>query len=102
MRFDMICEANDIEHRLTKLNHPWTNGQVERRMNRTIKEAAVKRFHYESHEQLRVHLADFMAAYNFARRLKTLSGLTSHEYIAKSGRQSRTGSSSIRSTRCRD
>ena len=42
MRFDMICEANDIEHRLTKPNHPWTNGQVER-MNRTIKEATVKR-----------------------------------------------------------
>ncbi len=52
MRFEMICEANDIEHRLTKQNHPWTNGQVER-MNRTIKEATVKRFHYESHEQLR-------------------------------------------------
>jgi hypothetical protein len=32
--------------------------------------------HYESHEQLRVHLADFMAAYDFARRLKTLSGFT--------------------------
>ena len=37
MRFDMICEANEIEHRLTKPNHPWTNGQVEQ-MNRTIKE----------------------------------------------------------------
>ena len=22
MRFDLICEANDIEHRLTKPNHP--------------------------------------------------------------------------------
>ncbi|MCP1250017.1 IS481 family transposase, partial [Gluconobacter oxydans] len=43
MRFDMICEAHGIEHRLTKPNHPWTNGQVER-MNRTIKEATVKRF----------------------------------------------------------
>ena len=66
MRVDMICEANDIEHRLTKPNHPWTNGQVER-MNRTIKEATVNRFHYESHDQLRSHLADFMDAYNFAR-----------------------------------
>ena len=28
-------------------------------------------------------LADFMAAYNFARRLKTLSDLTPCEYIAK-------------------
>lgn len=42
MRFDMICEANGIEHRLTKPNHPWTNGRVAR-MNRTIKEATVKR-----------------------------------------------------------
>ena len=24
MRFDMICEANGIEHRLTKPNHPWS------------------------------------------------------------------------------
>ena len=52
-------------------------------MNRTIKEATVKRFHYENHDQLRTHLADFMAAYNFARRLKTLSGLTPYEYICK-------------------
>ena len=69
MRFDMICKTNGIEHRLTKPNHPWTNGQVER-MNRTIKDATVKRFHYETHAQLRTHLADFLAAYNFARRLK--------------------------------
>ena len=82
MRFDMICEAHGIEHRLTKPNHPWTNGQVER-MNRTIEEATVKRFQYESHGALRDHLADFLAAYNFARRLKTLSGLTTYEYIRK-------------------
>lgn len=24
MRFDMICEANGIEHRLTRPNHPWS------------------------------------------------------------------------------
>ncbi len=63
MRFDMICDANGIEHRLTKPNHPWTNGQVER-VNRTIKEATVRRCHSESHNQLRAHLADFLAAYN--------------------------------------
>jgi transposase InsO family protein len=33
--FDRTCEDNDIEHRLTKPIHPWTNGQVER-MNRTL------------------------------------------------------------------
>ncbi|RAK11987.1 integrase-like protein [Salipiger aestuarii] len=82
MRFDMICKANGIEHRLTKPNHPWTNGQVER-MNRTIKEATVKRYHYDSHDQLCTPLSDFMAACNFARRLKTLGGLTPYEYICK-------------------
>ncbi len=82
MRFDMICAANEIEHRLTKPNHPWTNGQVER-MNRTIKDATVKRYHYDSHDQLRCHLSDFLDAYNYARRLKTLSGLTPYEYICK-------------------
>jgi transposase-like protein len=80
--FDMRCRENDIEHRLTKIKHPWTNGQVER-MNRTIKEATVKRYHYDSHRQLQSHLADFINAYNYGRRLKTLKGLTPHEYICK-------------------
>ena len=48
MRFDMICATNGIEHRLTKPNHPWTNGQVEQ-MYRTIKEATVKRYRYDNH-----------------------------------------------------
>jgi transposase InsO family protein len=80
--FDMCCQASDIEHRLTKPNHPWTNGQVER-INRTIKEATVKRYYYDSHDQLKVHLHTFVLAYNFARRLKTLKGLTPYEYICK-------------------
>ena len=78
----MICDANEIEYRLTKPNHPWNNGQVER-MKRTIKNSTVKRYHYDSNDQLRSHLADFLDAYNFARRLKTLSGLTPYEYICK-------------------
>lgn len=80
--FEMACADLDIEHRLTKPRHPWTNGQVER-MNRTIKDATVKRFHYDDHDQLRTHLSDFTDAYNFGRRLKTLRGLTPYEYICK-------------------
>lgn len=45
-------------------------------MNRTIKGATVKREHYDSPGQLRTHFADFIAAYNLARKLKTLSGQT--------------------------
>jgi hypothetical protein len=52
-------------------------------MNRTIKEATVKRYHYDSHAQLTVHLHDFINAYNYGRRLKTLRGLTPYEYICK-------------------
>lgn len=52
-------------------------------MNRTIKEATVKRLHYDSHDQLRTHLAGFLAAYNFVSRLKTLNSLTPYEYICK-------------------
>lgn len=80
--FELACADLDIEHRLTKPRHPWTNGQVER-MNRTIKDATVKRFHYDDHAQSRSHLEDFIAAYNFGRRVKTLRGLTPYEFICK-------------------
>ena len=80
--FGMRCRENGIEHRFTKINHPWTNGQVER-MNRTIKEATVQRYHYDSHQELAQHLNDFVSAYNFGRRLKTLQGLTPYEFICK-------------------
>jgi len=80
--FDRICQRHGIEHRLTKPNHPWTNGQVER-MNRTSKDATVKRYYYHRHAQLRHPLKLFINAYNHARRLKTLHGLTPYEYVGK-------------------
>ena len=62
--FEYACALSDIDHRTTK-------------------EATVKRFYYETHDQLREHLANFVAAYNFAKRLKTLQGLTPYEFICK-------------------
>jgi len=47
------------------------------------KEATVRRYHHDSHQQLKQHLKTFLAACNFARRLKTLRGLTPCEYICK-------------------
>jgi len=94
MRLDMIREGAElpaigrrtmtrgIEHRLTKPTPPWTNGQVER-VNRTIREATGKRYHDDSHDQLRTHLTDVLAAYDFAGRLKTLGGPSPYEYICK-------------------
>jgi hypothetical protein len=43
-RFDRVCREFGVAHRLPKPAHPWTNGQVER-LNRTRKEATVRRYH---------------------------------------------------------
>lgn len=80
--FDRVCDEHEIEHRLPKIKHPKTNGQVAL-MNRTIKEATVKRYHYDNHAQVTAYLHDFINAYNYGRRLKNLLGLTPYEYICK-------------------
>ncbi len=52
-----------------------SSGPCKRRfisLNRTIKEATVKRYHYDNHQQFKSHLTDFVNAYNYGRRLKTL------------------------------
>lgn len=80
--FELTCIRNDIDRRLTKPKHPWTDGKAER-MNRITKEVTVKRFNHEACNQLRTHFADFVSAYNFVKRLKTLRGLTPYEHICK-------------------
>ena len=67
-------------------------------MNRTIKDATVKHFHYDSHDHLQV----FISAYDFGRRLKTLDGLIPYAFICKPARTSQPGSASTRSIRCQD
>lgn len=54
-------------------------------MNRPSNDATVKPYHYNSFDQLRHRLEIFIDAYNLGRRLKTLRGLTSYEYVARSG-----------------
>ncbi len=86
LKFDKICEARGIEHRLTKPYHPWTNGQVER-INRSIKEYTVYRYFYQNDEELRQHLELFLQAYNFGKRLKTLKGRSPYEFICDRWRE---------------
>lgn len=81
--FELHCARHGIDHRLTKPRHPWTNGQVER-MNRTIKEATVKTYHYFSYAHLRQHVASFLDAYNFGKRLNSLAGLSPFQFICSS------------------
>lgn len=69
--FGHVCLENNIEHRLTRPYHPWTNGQAGR-MVRTIKEATVQSFHYASIQELRRHVSDWLIAYNLTRQLKAI------------------------------
>ena len=41
----------------------------------------MQRYHYESTTQLHEHLQTFSLAYNHAKRLKRLRGLTPHEFV---------------------
>ena len=78
--FERVCNEHKIEHRKTKIKHPWTNGQVER-MDRTLKEATVNSFYYSSHDELKQHLHSYLMAYNFAKRLKAIKGNTPWQFI---------------------
>ena len=60
-----------------------SGGHVIERMNRATKNATVKRFRYEDHRQLSRRLGDFIDAYNFGRRFKTLKELTPYEFVCK-------------------
>jgi hypothetical protein len=52
-------------------------------MNRTFKEATVKKDYYQTHQHLKEPLYTFLMASNFAKRLNTLKGLTPYAYICK-------------------
>ena len=90
-----------IEHRLTKPSHPWTNGQVER-MNRTLKDATVRRYHYDTHRQLGEHLAAFLEAYNSPSGSRPFEGSRPTNASATRGPTTRLASDTIQPTSFRD
>ena len=75
-----MCDEHAIEHKHTKPYQPWSNGQIER-MNRTVKEAPVKVFHYPNLDALKAHVLAFVRAYNFAKHLKALRWRTPFQAI---------------------
>jgi len=69
--FDSVCNTNQIEHRLTKFKHPWTNVQV-KIFNKTIKNATTKTYHYETIDELKRHLMSYLLYCNHQKKLKKL------------------------------
>lgn len=63
----------DIDHRLTKPNHPWTNGQIERMAARSKRRL--------SGASTTTALANFLDAYIFGKHFKSLGVLTPFERI---------------------
>ncbi|VVT32008.1 hypothetical protein RHIZ404_230463 [Rhizobium sp. EC-SD404] len=47
--FEAACADLDIEDRLPKPRHRWTNGYMDR-MNHIIKDTTVKCFHHDSYD----------------------------------------------------
>ena len=60
----------------------------------------MKRYFYNTRDQLKAHLTDFLKAYNFARSLS--KALTPYEYICKLWTQTPDRLLSTLSIKCRD
>jgi transposase InsO family protein len=99
--FEFACAKADIDHRLTKSKHPWTNGQVER-MNRTLKEATVKRFFYQTHDQLAVTSQTSSPPTTSPEGSRPSKDLRPTNTSALSGQKSHNASNSIHTIYLRD
>jgi transposase-like protein len=85
-KLDIVCEKNNIEHRLTKPATPKTNGMIER-ANGTIKDNTIKRTDYNNKTEMMDELLKFLMYYNLYRRhgslRKELNVKTPFEAIEK-------------------
>jgi transposase-like protein len=66
-KLDIICEQNNIDHRLTKPFTPKTNGMVEK-ANDIIKNGTIKKNEYENIDQMNQGIISFLIFYNLYRR----------------------------------
>jgi transposase InsO family protein len=66
-KLDVVCENNNIDHRLTKPATPKTNGMVER-VNGTIKNGTILKEKYENKNEMILALNVFLIHYMLYRR----------------------------------
>jgi hypothetical protein len=60
-----------------------------KRMNRTLKEAPVQRYHYQTTAEVNTHLQSFLLAYKHAKRFQTFAGSPRTNLSARSGKRTR-------------
>lgn len=84
--FTRACRQGKIQHSVTKVYHPWTNGLVER-AGSTIKTETVYRLHFDTAAQLLSALYGFERYFNGHRPYKAMGGKTpsqlTQEWYAK-------------------
>jgi len=78
--FTQKCLDKGIKQKLTKFFSPQTNGQVER-MNKTLKDATIKMFQYDTVDQFRVNLHDFLNYYNCSKKLRAIGRKSPYDFL---------------------
>lgn len=78
--FTQKCLDQGIKHKLTQFFSPQTNGQVER-MNKTLKDATIKMFQYDTIEQFKLNLHDFLNYYNCYKKLSAIGRKSPYDFI---------------------
>jgi len=76
--FEAICSIAGIEHRKTKVKHPWTNGLAER-MVRTTKENTIKVTRFKNVSEAIQDFKKFQNYHNHQRKLRVLQNRTPYE-----------------------
>jgi hypothetical protein len=71
-------------------------------MNRTVKDATVKVYHYDDLVSLNAHVLTFVTAYNFAKPLNALRWRTPYQVICDAWTKTPQSSKSTRTTSFRD
>ena len=74
--FGRVCRKLGIEHHLTSSPHPWTRGRGAR-MRRLLQPDVT----FSSEAYIVRLVGQFVHAYNFRRRLKTLRGMTPYDFL---------------------
>lgn len=78
--FTQACRQKGIQHRRTKIKHPWTNGQVEVTI-RQIKQDTIWKTYYHNDQELIQDLIKWTNTHNFADELPSLKGLTPYQKV---------------------
>ncbi len=84
--FQAICAIAGIDHRKTKVRHPWTNGLAER-LVRNVKEHTVKQNHYQNIDSALLDIKTYQNYLNIRHKHKALGNKTSFEVILEYYRQ---------------